>query len=98
MALPDPRRSEQQQVVAALDVTAGRKFADLLGIERRLELEVEALERLLEGKAGHRDTHLMMFVGLGVDLAGQQLIKEVGVGNLLFRRLLQARGKLVLDL
>jgi hypothetical protein len=40
----------------------------------------------------------MMLLRLGNDLGGQQLIEEVGVGNFLFRRLLQARGKLLFDL
>jgi len=98
MTLADPGRAEQQQVVAALNVAAGSKFADLLGIDRGLELEVETLERLLEGKPRHRNPHLMMLVGLRIDLSGQQLIEEVGVGHFLLRRLLQARGKLLLNL
>ena len=31
-------------------------------------------------------------LSLRADLGGQQLVEEVGVGNLLFRGLLQARG------
>jgi hypothetical protein len=50
MTLPDPGRTEQQQVVAALNVAAGGEFADLVGIDRRLELEVEALEGFWYGK------------------------------------------------
>jgi hypothetical protein len=92
MGFPDPGRAEQQQVVAALDIAASSKFTDLLGIERRLELEVEALEGLLEREARHRDAHLMVLVGFRVNLAGEQLVEEVGVGKFLFRGLLQARG------
>jgi hypothetical protein len=56
-------------------------------------LEVKALEGFLEQEARHRDAHLMVLVGFRVDLTGQQLVEEVGVGKFLFRRLLQARGK-----
>src|SRR5919201_6720836 len=98
MTLPHPGRTQQQHVIAALDIAPGGELADLLGIDRGLELEVEALERLLEREARHRDAHLMVLVGFRVELAGQQLVEEVGVGNFLFRRLLQARGQLLLDL
>ena len=84
MGFPDPGRAEQQQVVAAPDVAARDQFADLLGIERRLELEVEALERLLEREARHRDPHLMVLVRFRVDLTGEQLVEEVGVGSSFF--------------
>jgi hypothetical protein len=40
----------------------------------------------------------MVLVSFGVDLAGQQLIEEVSVGGVLFRRLFQAGGKLLFDL
>jgi hypothetical protein len=40
----------------------------------------------------------MIFVGFRSDLGGEQLVEEVGVGNFLFGRLLQARGEFVLDL
>lgn len=39
-----------------------------------------------------------MLVGFGSDLGRQQLVKEVGVGDLLLGRLLQARSQFVLDL
>src|SRR5215471_4297826 len=98
MTLSHPWWSEQPQVITALDITAGREFADLFGIDRGLEIEVEALEGFLERKACHRNAHLMMLVGLRVDLAGEQLIEEVRVGNLLLGRLFQTRGKFLLDL
>jgi len=53
----------------------------LLGINRRLELEIEALQRLLVRKARHRNPHLMVLVSFCIDLAGQQLIEEVGAGS-----------------
>jgi hypothetical protein len=42
--------------------------------------------------------HLMVLLGLRPDLDGEQFVEEVGVGDFLFRRLLQACGELVLDL
>src|ERR1700692_2245572 len=98
MGFPDPRRAEQQQVVAALDIAASSKFTDLLGIERWLEIEVETLEGLLEREARHRDAHLMVLVGFCVNLAGEQLGEEVGVGKFLFRRLLRAHSQFLSDL
>ena len=40
----------------------------------------------------------MMLVGFRPGLGGEQLVAEIDVGNLLVRRLLHARGLLVLDL
>lgn len=98
MALADSRWSQEQDVIAAVHVAAGREFADLFGVDGGLELEVEALQGFLEREAGHRDPHLMVLLGLRADLGGEQVVEEVGVGDFLFRRLLQARGKFVLDL
>ena len=98
MALPHTRRTEEQDVIAALHVAASRQFPDLLGIDRRLELEVEALQGLLEREARHRDPHLMMLLGLRADLKRKQFVEELGVGNFLFRRLLQARDEFVFHL
>jgi hypothetical protein len=40
----------------------------------------------------------MVLVSFCIDLAGQQLIEEVGVGSFFFRRLFQLGGKLLFDL
>ena len=40
----------------------------------------------------------MVLVGLRFDLRGEQFVEELSVGNFLFRRLFQARGKFILDL
>src|SRR4051794_31034330 len=87
-----------QYVISALHVAPRRELPDQLGIDRGLEFEIKALQSLLEREARHRDPHLMMFMGFRPDLSGEQLVEEVGVGNFLFRRLFQARGKFVLDL
>jgi hypothetical protein len=39
-----------------------------------------------------------MLCGFGADLQNQQFIEEISLGQLPFRRLFQARGKLLLDL
>ena len=68
MRLPDARRAEQEDVIAALDVAPGGELADELGIDGRLELEVEALEGLLKREAGHGDAHGQVLLGRGADL------------------------------
>jgi hypothetical protein len=92
-------RAQQQQIIAALNVATDREFANLFGIERRLELEIETLKGLLVQKACHRDPHLTVLVSFSVrvDSAGEQLIEKVGVVSFLFR-LFQAGGKLLFDL
>ena len=37
----------------------------------------------------------MMLLAFRADLERQQVVEKVGVGNLLFRRLLQARGSVL---
>jgi len=97
MRLAHARRSEQQHVVAALDVAAGREFADHLRIDRGLELEVEALERLVEREARHAGAHRQVLLGLGAHLDAEHLIDEVGVGELALCRLLAQRREFGLD-
>src|SRR5260370_42256841 len=98
MAVSHAGRTEEQEFIGALYVAASRQFQDLLGIDRRLELEVEGVQGLLKRETRHRDAHLMMLLGLRADLKRQQFVEVFGVGDFLFRRLLQARGRLVLGL
>src|SRR5262249_7021303 len=60
--LPDARGPEEQDIFCALDVAAGGELADHLGVDRGLEFEVEALEGLVEGKAGHGRAHREVFL------------------------------------
>ncbi len=84
--------------IPAPHVTAGRELPDQLGIDRGLGLEVEALQSFLEREAGHRDPHLMVLLRHRAYLGGEQFIEQVGVGDFLFRRLLEGRAQFVLDL
>src|SRR5262245_49931233 len=98
MGLADPRRPEQQHVVAALDVASRGEFADELWIDGRLKLEVEALQRLLEGEAGHGDTHGQVLLRLGADLAAEDVIEKVGVTDIPLGGLLEHAAELGFDL
>ncbi len=93
MRLAHAGRSEQQHVLGVGDVTRGGQLAHDLRIERGLELEVEALERLLEGKVGHADAHGRVAILLADQLGREQLFEEVAVRELSFGRGFQQRGK-----
>ena len=54
MSLADAGRPEKQDVIAAVHVAPACEFAQQLDIDRRLELEVEALQRFLKWEARHR--------------------------------------------
>src|SRR4029079_18185355 len=82
MRLAYAGRSEQQHVLGIGDVTTGAQLAHDLRIERGLELEVEALERLVEGKAGHADAHGRVAILLAGQLRREQLLEEVAVREL----------------
>src|SRR5204863_8499858 len=64
-----------------------------LRIERGLELEVEALERLLEGKAGHADAHGRVAILLAGQFCREQLFEKVAVRELSLGRVFQQRGE-----
>ena len=57
VSFPDVGRAEEQDVVAALEITAGGQFANDFRIDGRLELEVERVQGLLEREARHRHAH-----------------------------------------
>jgi hypothetical protein len=74
------------------DVTTGAQLAHDLRIERGLELEVETLERLLEGKAGHADAHGRVAILLASQFGREQLFEEVAVGEPSLGCVFQQRG------
>jgi hypothetical protein len=90
VAFPNPRRSEEQDVIAAPHVAAACQLADQLRVDRRLEFEVGPFDGPWNGETRHRDAHLMMLLGFRTDLERQEIVEEIGVGNLLlaacFRR------------
>ena len=61
----------------------------LLLVERRLVVEVERVQAFDEGEASELGPHGDVLGRLGGDLFGEDLIEEVGVGELLAGRLLQ---------
>ena len=91
VGLADPRGSQQDDVLPVGDVAAACQFLDLLLVDGGLEAEVEALQGLDEGEAGHGGAHGDVLFGLGGHLLGQQLIEEVAVGEVVFGGLLEAR-------
>src|SRR5262245_2672165 len=82
MGLPDAGRAEDHQVLGVLDEVTGAQRLDLLLVEGGLVAEVEALQALDEGEAGQLSAHADVLGGLGGDLLGEDLVEEVGIGNL----------------
>ena len=95
--LADAGRAQQQDVVPRFEIAAGRQLADHFRIDGWLEFEVEGIERLLKGKARHRDAHGEVLLGLGTDLQGEELVEEIGVRDVAFGGLLEQRGQLGLE-
>jgi len=54
MGFPDAGRPQQEQAVAVTDPAAQRQLAQLVGIERRLRLEIEAVQGAGERELGQR--------------------------------------------
>ena len=88
-------RSEQQHVVGIGDEAAGGQFAHHLRLDRGLKLEVEALQALVERKARHGRLHRRVALLLGRQLAAEQLLQQVAVGQLFLARILQQQGQLL---
>ena len=93
MRLAYAGRSEQQHVLGVGDVTGGGQLAHDLRIERGLELEVEALERLLEGEVGHADAQGRVAIMLAGQFGREQLFEKVAVGEILLGGGFQQRGE-----
>jgi hypothetical protein len=91
MAFADAGRPEQHDVLAVLDEVAGRDLLQVLLIQRGLVGKVEGLQALHEREAGETGAHRDVLFGLGGHFFAQHLVEEVGVGEVLGRRLLQER-------
>jgi len=74
------------------DEAAGGQLANHLRIDRGLKLEIEALQALVERKARHRRLHRRVALLFGRQLSAEQLLEQVGVGELFLARLLQQLG------
>jgi hypothetical protein len=95
--LADAGRTQQQDVVAGFEIATGRQLADDLRVNRRLELEIEGVERLLKREARHRDAHGQVLLGLGANLQREELVEKVGVRDVALGGLLQEGGQLGLE-
>src|SRR5437867_8830679 len=93
VGLADTRRTQEQDIVAVGDEPAGGQLLDHLGVNRGLELEVEAVERFLEREASHGGLHGRVPFVLGGDLAAEEILQEVAVREVLLARLLQEGGQ-----
>src|SRR3569832_2988888 len=83
--LADAWRPEQQDVFRLRDEVAGGELADELGVERRLELEVELLEGLHHGEVRDLDSHCDATLLLGVELLAKESVEEVEIRGLFAR-------------
>ena len=73
------------------------QLLDTFGVDRGLEFEVEALEGLVEGEAGHRDRIAKCFSAFERISSAEEFVEEVGVAELALGRLLEERRQLGLD-
>jgi hypothetical protein len=88
MGLADPGRAEQDDVLGALDETQAGELAHLPAVDRRLELEVELIERLDPRQPGQLepalDAPLVPAAPFGFERLGEKaLVVEVALGGVL---------------
>lgn len=94
---PDAGRPEEDDVLAVRDESALRQLLDPLLVDRRLEAELEALERLDVGELGQGGPQGDVLLLLRGDLLGEDFVQEVGVGDVVLGRFLESRLEPVLD-
>ena len=73
------------------------ELLDPLLVDRGLEGEVEGLERLDVGELGQRRADRDVLLLLGGDLLGEDLVQEVGVGDVVLGRFLESRLEPLVD-
>ena len=76
------------------DEPADGQLLDHLRLDRRLELLVEALQRLLGREARHDDAHRLVLLLLRRDLLAKDVVKEVGIAHVLLGHLLKHHAQL----
>lgn len=81
-------RTEQQQIVATLDEAQSRQFAHQLAIDRRLETQIELLERLDVRKARQAQPPFYTFEPPPLPLGAERLSKKLPVIEFALGRLL----------
>jgi hypothetical protein len=80
-----------------LDEVAGGEFLQFLAIHRGLNANVEPLQGLATGEAGHAGAHRARLFLLRCDFFGQEPIKEVCIHQLLGTGLLQQGVQTLLE-
>jgi hypothetical protein len=92
-----PGRAQEDDVFAVGDEPASGQVFDPLAVDRRLEGEVEVLQRFDERELGHRSADRDVLLLLGGDFPRQQLVEEVGIGHVLLGCFFQTGLELVVD-
>jgi len=91
VGLADAGRAEQDDVLAVGDEATRRELLNEPLVERRLEREVEIVERLDRGEVRNLHAHGDALAVLGVHLVAQELVEEVEVRGLLVGGLAEER-------
>ena len=97
VGLPDARRAQKDDVLAVRDEPALGQFLDPLLVDRGLEGEVEALERLDVGELGERSSDGDVLLLLGGHLLGEDLVQEVGIRDVVLGGFLESRLQTFVD-
>lgn len=97
VGLPDARRAQEDDVLAVRDEPALGQFLDPLLVDRGLEGEVEALEGLDVGELVKRGPDSDVLLLLGGHLLGEDLVQEVGVGDVVLGGFLESRLQTFVD-
>jgi len=87
VGLADAGRADQEQVLAPLDEGAGGKVDDLGLGHRRVEGEVEVLERGGVLEAGAADALLELLAVAAVDFVGEQAVEKLAMREVVVDRL-----------
>jgi hypothetical protein len=95
---PTPGGTQEDDVLAVGNEPALGQLLDPLLVDRGLEGEVEGLERLDVGELGQRGPDGYVLLLLGGHLLRQDLVQEVGVGDVVLGRFLESRLETVVDL
>jgi len=97
MSLANTGGPEQDHVLAVGDKAALGQVLDLFPVDRGLEGEVEVLERLDVGELGQGSPDGDVFFLLGGHFLREQLVEEVGVGEVVLGGFLKSRLQPLMD-
>ena len=97
MGLAYAGRAEEDDVFAVRDEPTLGQLLDSLLVDRRLKGEVERLQGLDVGELGHRGSDGDVLFLLGGDFLGQDLVHEVGVGDVVLGGFFESRLETIVD-